>query len=312
MPAGHQPVMPSELIQILDVGPGKQIADLTCGGGGHSIKFYEAMRGVGTLVCVDRDPEMLALAKRRFAERGVPEGFVRWVCGSFADLKLHLARLGIERCDAILADLGLSSDQLTPERGFSFAQDGPLDMRFSREEDIPTLGERLERIGADELEQALRAADERFARRIARAILRRRDQGPIRSTLELARVIRSAIPKSPEWRRIDPATKSFMALRMLVNDELRHIQKGLVEAIECLAIGGRIAVLSFHSGEDRVVKQTFRTFDIRFRVKGDPGEASGRPALELLTRKPVRPGEAECRGNPRARSAKLRAAVRVG
>ena len=305
-PTAHVPVMPGEVLHFLRPEPGETIVDATVGSGGHALLICEAMRGQGTLVALDRDSEMIELAKRRVGEQGVGEGFVRWIVGSFGVLSKHLAEVGVQAIDGILFDLGLNSEQLAdPTRGFSFNLEGPLDARFSREEQIPTLGEWLARVRVDDLETVLREqGDERWARRIARAIVRRRDRGPIQTTTELARVIRSAVPPATGWRRIDAATRSFQALRMVVNDELQHVARGLQQAIASLAPGGRIVVISFHSGEDRLAKEAFRRHDIRHR-----GDATG-VGLEVLTRKPVRPSETECDRNPRSRSARLRAAVR--
>ena len=266
------------------------------------------------MVALDRDPEMIGAAKRRFCEKGIPEERVRWVVGSFGDLARHLAGLGIRRFDGILFDFGLNSEQLAdPSRGFSFNAEGPLDVRFSRQEAIPTLAEWLAKTTVEELERVLREnGDERWAKRIARAIIWRREREPIQTTTQLATAIRSAVPPTKGRRRIDAATRSFQALRIRVNAETEHIKRGLEQAIAGLAPGGRMVVLSFHSGEDRLVKEAFR----RHHLRGERPEAGGQretenqPVLEILTRKPVRPSEAECENNPRARSARLRAAVR--
>lgn len=271
------------------------------------------MQGRGTLVGLDRDPEMVERAKRRFREEGVPERCVRWIVGSYGDLTDHLAESGIQTYDGILFDLGLNTAQIADSaRGFSFDADGPLDARFSRDEPIPTLGDRLARIPQGRLEQVLRDwGNERWARRIARAIIRRREREGIRTTGELAAIIRRAVPPVRGRRRIDAATRTFQALRMLVNDELDHLERGLEQAIAGLAPAGRICVISFHSGEDRVVKIMFRRHEARRRHAGDDSGTTETPRLQILTRKPVRPTDDECRSNPKARSARLRAAVRV-
>ena len=304
MSAAHVPVLPDEVQRFLMPQPEQIIADLTVGSGGHGIQIWKAMQGRGTLIALDRDPEMIEVAKRRFAERGVAEGFVKWVVGSFGDLTEHLAKLGIAGCDGILMDLGMNSLQMSESvRGFSFDDEGPLDMRYSRREPVRTLAELLEGMTERELEKILRDSDERFARRIARRVIERRDREMIRTTRELASAIRSALPRARTWTRIDPATRSFQAFRILVNDELGHLGRGLEQTIAALKPRGRMVVISFHSGEDRLVKQTFRKYDVRGR--------EGAPALEILTRKPVRPSDSECERNPRARSARLRAALRV-
>ena len=271
------------------------------------------MQGRGTLVGLDRDGEMIEHAKRRFREEGVPEGCVRWIVGSYGELTRLLAEAGIRTYDGILFDLGLNTLQLSDaDRGFSFHADGPLDARFSREEPIPTLGERLARISQERLEQVLRDwGNERWARRIARAILRRREREPIRTTGDLAAIVRRAVPPVRGRRRIDAATRTFQALRMLVNEELEHLERGLEQAIAGLGPSGKIVVISFHSGEDRIVKTVFRRHDARRQGQGEDNGTTEGPRLEVLTRKPVRPGESECQSNPSARSARLRAAVRA-
>jgi len=301
MTAGHVPVLTTPVLQHLKPQPQAVIVDVTIGTGGLGLLIARAMQFEGVFVAIDRDPEMIEIARRRFAEEGVPESFVKWIVGSYADLTEHLAGLGIKQCGGVVMDLGLNSYQIAdPSRGFSLmADDGPLDMRYCRSENIPTLAERLSRMTERELEDVLRQSDERYARRIARAIIRRCDQGRLRTTGDLAAAIRSAIARARpgRWGRIDPATRSFQALRVMVNDEMGHLSRGLEQAVEALAPGGRIVVISFHSGEDRLVKQTFRKH-----------EGS---RLEILTRKPVRPDREECQRNPRARSSRTRAAMRI-
>lgn len=313
-PTAHVPVMPDEVLHFLRPEPELTVVDATVGSGGHALLIYEAMQRQGALVALDRDPEMIEVAQRRFGEQGISEQAVRWIAGSFGDLREHLARAGIQTFDRILFDLGLNSEQLAdPSRGFSFNAEGPLDARFSRSEPIPTLTQWLKRLRVEELEKVLReAGDERWARRIARAILWRRDRGQLETTTDLARAIRSAVPPAKNWRRIDPATRSFQALRMMVNAEMDHLARGLEQAIEGLAPNGRIVVLSFHSGEDRVVKEAFRRRDLRHSRQGNERATNGQAALEVLTRKPVRPTDEECERNPRSRSARLRAARRIG
>jgi len=281
--------------------------------------LWEAMEGCGTLVVLDRDPEMIELAQRRFREQGIPSRSVRWMIGSFGDLAERLAGSGIPTYDRIFFDLGLNSNQLAdPARGFSFVADGPLDARYSRHEPIATLAEWLAQIRPRQLEETLREyGNERWAGRIARAVVRRRERRPIETTAELAAVVRSAVPPTRGRRRIDAATRTFQALRILVNAEMEHLARGLEQAIAGLRPGGRIVVISFHSGEDRLVKQAFRRYAIRRRKRAEvtderrEAKEQQRPALEILTAKPVRPSSDECRSNPRARSSRLRAAVSV-
>jgi len=309
----HVPVMADETLTFLNPSPGCSVVDATVGAGGHALIIIEAMRGQGTLVCLDRDAEMMVLAKQRFRERGVPPESVHWLVGSFGDLAEHLGSIGIQTFDGVLFDLGLNSAQIAnPERGFSFDAQGPLDARFSRDERIPTLGAWLQRVDPLHLEKVLREyGGERYARRIARAIVRRRERQPIATTTELAALVRAVVPRARGYRRLDSATRTFQALRMAVNAEPEHLARGLEQAIAGLAPGGRIVVLSFHSGEDRLVKEAFRRHDQRRQGWGGAEQATDRPLLNVLTPKPIRPGESECRDNPRARSARLRAAEKI-
>jgi 16S rRNA (cytosine1402-N4)-methyltransferase len=309
----HIPVMPDEVLANLQPGPGETLCDCTTGTGGHAILIRQAMQGTGTLIAMDRDPEMLERAKRRFREKGVECESIRWVVGSFADLDSHLAGLGIASIDGALFDFGLNTVQLDdPGRGFTFAAEGPLDARFSREEAVPTLADRLAVIAPKQLEEALRTfGDERYARRIARAIIRGRDEKPIETTTQLAEMIRRAVPGPRGRQRIDPATRSFQALRILVNLEMEHIERGLEQAIDRLAPGGRIVALSYHSGEDRLVKRIFRRHDVRGTDRAEDRVEEEKAVLEIVTRRPLRPTDAECHTNPRSRSARLRAARKI-
>lgn len=311
----HVPVMPDVVVAQLKLtaDPDEVVVDATVGCGGTARALWKAMKGRGTLIGIDRDPEMIEIAKRRFREEGVESESIRWVEGSFGDLTEHLARLGIRKFDRIVFDFGLNSVQLDdPERGFSFGATGPLDARFNRDEATPTMADALADLDPKRLEKALRDfGDERFARRIARAIEWHRERKSIETTEELARIVRSAIKGPRGKRRIDSATRTFQALRILINDELGHIQRGLEQAIEGLSVNGRIICLSYHSGEDRLVKLAFREHDVRFQ-KGDETQAMREKALlKVLTRKPLRPSDEECRRNRRARSARLRTAEKV-
>ncbi len=207
-----------------------------------------------------------------------------------------LAQLEIPAVDGIVLDLGLSSDQLDDaERGFSFDSDGPLDLRFDTDSGEPAW-RLVERLEATELANLIfEYGEERHSRRIARNIVERRAIEPIRTARQLAEIVRRSVPRGPDARRIDPATRTFQALRIAVNDELGSLRTALEKFPGCLRVGGRLAVISFHSLEDRMVKTAFRDD----------------PRYEVLTRKPLRPGEAEIERNPRARSAKLRVAQRI-
>ncbi|MCI0341833.1 MAG: 16S rRNA (cytosine(1402)-N(4))-methyltransferase RsmH [Planctomycetales bacterium] len=265
--------------------------DATVGEGGHAEAILEATGPDGPLVGCDRDPEILAVAGLRLSPFG---GRVRLARADFGEPGSLRDACGDVEPRAVLLDLGISSWHLArAERGFSFDLDGPLDMRVDRESGDPTAAERLARLGYAELRRALRElADERGAGRIARAILGARDRGELRTTRDLARTVERAAGRHG---RIHPATRTFQALRILVNDEHGRLARGLDEALGLLPPGGRLAVISFHSGEDRIVKGRFRERAREGRVK-------------ILTKKPIFPGEGEVAGNPRARSARVRAA----
>jgi len=280
--------MPEEVLSFLRPEEGKLILDATVGTGGHA----EAILAHGArLVGLDRDPQALELATRRLRRFGKR---VRLVHADFRNLRQVLSTLEVEKVDGVLFDLGVSSLQLNrPARGFSFREEGPLDMRMDPTQPV-TAAELISRLSEQELARMIREyGEERYARRIARAIVRARDRAPIRSTTELARVVARACP--PGRHRIHPATRTFQALRIAVNEELAALGEGLAQAIDVLSPGGVVCVLSFHSLEDRIVKNMFRR------------EAAQR-SLEILTKKPLRPRPEEVERNPGARSAKLRAA----
>jgi len=287
----HVPVMLDEVVRWLDPRPGALIVDGTLGGGGHTRALAERVGPDGRIIALDRDPAAVAAAEQNLA--GLP---VEPVHANFSDLPEVLVELGIEQVDGVLADLGVSSDQLADHaRGFSFAAQGPLDLRFD-----PTRGEPasrlVSRLSAEHLADLIyRYGEERYSRRIARAIVHRRAQRPIETAAELAELIRQNVPRSRAGRAIDPATRTFQALRIAVNDELKSLEIALRRIPDCLRPQGRFAAISFHSLEDRRVKEAFRD-DERYTV---------------LTRKPIRPGPEEVDRNPRASSAKLRVAARV-
>jgi 16S rRNA (cytosine1402-N4)-methyltransferase len=288
--AGHVPVLVRETLELLAVRPGGLWVDGTVGLGGHAEALLRASAPDGRLLGLDKDGETLERARQRllpFGNRARLEP---------ADFREIAERLGGDRADGILLDLGVSSAQLgEAERGFSFQAEGPLDMRMdrSRGETAADLVNRMrERDLADLIHEY---GEERASRRIARAIVRARETEPIRTTTRLAEVVRRATPRS---RRpgLHPATRTFQALRIRVNRELDGLGAAFERAAGCLQPGGRLAVIAFHSLEDRAAKEAFRSLAVRgFRV---------------LTRKPVRPAEPEIRANPRARSARLRALVR--
>lgn len=287
-PRWHEPVLLSEVLSLLDPKPGRLICDATVGTGGHAEAILD--RGA-ELVGLDKDPQALELARARLARFGHR---VQLLHADFRDLRTALSRLGVKAVHGVLFDLGISSLQLdSPARGFSFREEAPLDMRMDPAQPR-TAAELVNRLPEPELARILwEYGEERYARRIARAIVRARDKAPIRTTSELARLVARCYP--PGRHRIHPATRTFQALRIAVNDELSVLEEGLTQAIELLPPGGVVCVISFHSLEDRIVKHLFR-------------ERAAKGKLELLTKKPLRPSAEEVARNPRARSAKLRAA----
>jgi 16S rRNA (cytosine1402-N4)-methyltransferase len=283
----HVPVLPEQVLRWLNPRAGGVLVDGTLGGGGHARLLAGQVGPTGTVIALDRDPAAVAAAAERLA--GLP---VKAVHANFCDLPEVLGTLGIAAVDGILLDLGLSSDQLADtQRGFSFTSDGPLDLRFD-----PTHGEParrlVNRLSAEHLADLIYYyGEERYSRRVARAIVEQRRTKPIETAAELAELVRRCVPRS-KVERIDPATRTFQALRIAVNDELKSLEIALRRLPDCLLPQGRLAIISFHSLEDRRVKEAFRD--------------NGR--LEVLTRKPVRAEEDEVALNPRARGAKLRVA----
>jgi 16S rRNA (cytosine1402-N4)-methyltransferase len=285
----HVPVLAAEVLAALGPAAGQTIVDGTLGGGGHARLLAEAVGRDGRVIALDRDLGAVERSTERL--RGLA---IECLHANYADLPELLAARGVASVDGILLDLGLSSDQLADsERGFSFHSSGPLDLRFDTTRGEPAW-KLLERLSEEHLANVLfELGEERYSRRIARQIVARRKPSPVRTADELADVIRRSIPRS-RHDRIDPATRSFQALRIAVNEELKWLKVGLRRLPECLRPGGRLAVISFHSLEDRLVKEAFRDDE----------------RLEVITRKPVRAADAETADNPRARSAKLRVAAR--
>lgn len=286
----HVPVLVEEVLDGLGLQPGQFACDGTLGGGGHTQRLLEYVGATGRVLALDRDPQAVQTAAVRFAGAANLE----LVCASYHELPDVLSQRHIERVDAVLLDLGLSSDQLAdPERGFSFDAPGQLDLRFNPEEGEPAwrLLERLpERQLADLIYQL---GEERYSRRIARRVVESRRAGTLRNTSEFARLVRACVPRSPGLK-IDPATRTFQALRIAVNRELEILELAIERFPDILRPGGRVAVISFHSLEDRIVKHAFRED----------------PRYTILTKKPIRPKETEIRQNPRSRSARLRVAER--
>jgi 16S rRNA (cytosine1402-N4)-methyltransferase len=287
----HIPVLLSAVVEGLVPKPGMVIVDGTLGGGGHSRTLAERVAPTGMLVALDRDPAAIDAGERFL--KGLP---ARLVQANFCDLPEVLEAVGIPRVDGVVLDLGLSSDQLADTgRGFSFNSDGPLDLRFD-----PTAGAPawrvIDRLSAEHLADLIyELGEERFSRRIAKAIVERRRDNPVRTSRDLAELVSRVVPRSRDTNRIHPATRTFQALRIAVNDELKSLEIALRRIPDCLRTDGRLAIISFHSLEDRRVKESFQN-DMR---------------LKVLTRRPIRADEAEVLQNPRSRSAKLRIAERV-
>jgi 16S rRNA (cytosine1402-N4)-methyltransferase len=298
----HESVLATEVVEALRPEPGKLLLDGTLGGGGHSLLLLE--RGA-RVIGVDKDPRALAAARARLARFG--EAF-RAVRADFRDAKAVLESLGLTAVDGALVDLGVSSPQLDEAgRGFSFSRPGPLDMRMGEEGE--PLADLLRRIDERELARILREyGEEPFARPIARAVKRAVDEGAPLDTARLAELIAGVIPRKAWPRKIHPATRTFQALRIAVNDELGALAQWLEALPAILAPGGRAAAISFHSLEDRMVKERFRALTQACTCPPDlPICACGAKAsFSAVTRKPVIAGEAEVAANPRARSAKLR------
>lgn len=302
----HVSVLAAEVLAALRPQSGGCYIDCTLGGGGHATRILQAAQPDGRLLGIDADPAALAAAAAQLAAGGVAPERYRLVHGCFADLAELAAAQGFAAVDGILFDLGVSSHQLdTAERGFSFSSDGPLDMRMDPTQG-PTAADLLAELDETELANVIyRYGEERASRRIARRIVERRRERPFETTADLAETVARALRGSRE--RIHPATRTFQALRIAVNRELEQLEQALPQAVELLQAGGRLAVISFHSLEDRIVKLFLRA------ESGYGGnEAADQPVrLRIITRKPIEAGEEERRANPRSRSARLRVAERI-
>ncbi|HTH52025.1 MAG TPA: 16S rRNA (cytosine(1402)-N(4))-methyltransferase RsmH [Pyrinomonadaceae bacterium] len=303
----HLSVMPAEALSLLGVANGGTFVDCTLGLGGHTEAILSA-NNVTRVIGIDQDDDALALAAKRLERFG----------GRFTSIKANFAAIGdvvAEQVDGILADLGVSSLQLDSEtRGFSFRYDAPLDMRMDAESDGETVAELLERVDEKELADIIyRFGEERHSRRIARRIIEKRKAGePVRTTAELADLVKRSVPFNPK-DKIHPATRTFQALRIAVNDELEILEQFIKDAVEILKTEGVLAIITFHSLEDRIVKHAFQ------RLAGkcicpprQPQCTCGAvKKVEVLTKKPILPTEDEQRHNPRSRSAKLRACKKI-
>lgn len=307
----HVPVMLREVLELLDPRPGGAYVDATVGGGGHAAAILERIGPAGRLLGLDRDAEALEEARRRLGE----DPRILLIHRDYRELPGLLDDAGLGPLDGVLADLGISSLQLEGrDRGFTFSRDEPLDMRMDRSRGVKA----AEWLAAQDQASLRRVIHEfggevRHAGRIARALARRRQKvGPFRTTGELAATIRAAVPHEGRTR-IDPATRTFQAIRIAVNDEIRGLDGFVADAVRALRPGGRLVVISFHSLEDRQVKTALRRLTGRCTCPPElPVCSCGRRKhVRLLTRRPLRPGPGELAANPRARSARLRAACRV-
>jgi 16S rRNA (cytosine1402-N4)-methyltransferase len=306
----HIPVLAEEVRRLLAIRPGETVVDATFGAGGHAALLASDLRGEGRLIAIDRDPTARTYFERFRKHTGTQGRFLR---GDFAIVLEQLAENGV-RADAILFDLGVSSMQIDrPERGFSYAVDAPLDMRMDPSADVTAAGIVNEATERDLAIIFKRYGEERYARQIARAIVRRRKERRYERTGDLVETIKAAIPAPARFGDGHPAKRVFQALRIAVNDELGSLEAALPAAFAMLRPGGRLAVISFHSLEDRIVKRFMRDLERGCECPPDfPVCVCGKePQLRSLSRKALRPSARETAANPRASSARLRVGVKV-
>lgn len=307
----HIPVLFNECMEMLDIKPDGLYVDCTAGGGGHSMGILGRLSPKGTLVSLDKDDEALAVCRKK------AEGHDNWIIvrSDFSEIREVLDSLNLDKADGILADLGVSSHQIdTPERGFSYASDGPLDMRMDTTSDL-TAKIVVNTYPEDKLARIFKIyGEERYSGRIAAGIVRDRKTKPFETTLELASKIASYVPSKARAEDQHPARRCFQAIRIEVNHELSSVEKLLKDAPDCLKDGGRIAVISFHSLEDRLVKESFRDLESPCTCPRDfPVCVCGKKSLgRVLTKKPVTAGDDEIRLNSRAHCCKLRVFERIG
>ncbi|MFH0953052.1 MAG: 16S rRNA (cytosine(1402)-N(4))-methyltransferase RsmH [Verrucomicrobiota bacterium] len=306
----HRPVLVREVIGLLGVKAGGVYVDATLGEGGHAEAVLREVGGKAKLLGIDRDAEALARARERLSVWGANCEFEH---GDYADMIIIAKRHNLDRADAVLMDLGMSSAQVdSAERGFSVLREGPLDMRMDRSQQI-TAAAVVNTLDEESLAEILRKlGEEPAARRIARLIVAERRRKPIQTTTHLVEIVTKA--KGGRRGKIHPATQTFQALRMAVNHELESLTAGLEGALKLVTTGGRVAVIAFHSLEDRTVKQTFARHVGRWESLPAGGQewVGEQPAMRWVTRKPVTASQEEIESNPRARSAKLRVVEKVG
>ncbi|MFZ5596333.1 MAG: 16S rRNA (cytosine(1402)-N(4))-methyltransferase RsmH [Bacillota bacterium] len=307
----HRPVLLREVLEALGPRSGGVYVDCTLGGAGHGLEILKASTPGGRLVGLDRDGDAIRAASARLAEFGDRVSLVR---SNFSELPGVLEQLGIEKVDGILCDLGVSSYQLdNPERGFSYMHDAPLDMRMDRRSGT-SAAEMVNTLPVKELERIIREyGEEKFAGRIASFIAREREKAPIETTGRLVEIIKSAIPAGSRREGPHPAKRTFQAIRIAVNRELDVLRDAIPEMVDCLRDGGRICIITFHSLEDRIVKESFRELARGCVCPADfPVCVCGRkPLVRVIGSRGVAPSEVEVEENPRARSARLRVAEKV-
>jgi len=304
----HLPVMPKEVVEGLNIRNHGVYVDATLGGGGHASLILQQLK-TGRLLGIDRDTDALAENEKNFERKNFTA-----VHGNFHALPEILEERGIQKIDGILMDLGVSSHQLdTPERGFSYRFDGPLDMRMNQQQKT-TAADMVNTYPEKELTRILyQYGEERHAPRIVRAMIKARENEPIRRTAQLVEIIESALPAAARYGEKHPSMRTFMALRIAVNDELAPLERTLLFLPNVLNPGGRAVIITFHSLEDRIVKKTFRQMANPCTCPRDiPFCACGKvPTMQVITRSPIVPGEDEQTRNSRAKSAKLRIAEKL-
>lgn len=307
----HVPVLLDEVIEGLNLKSGKTVVDCTLGAGGHAVKIAEKIKPYGLLIAVDKDEEAVAFAKERLKGKLENIFFFQEDYKKFSHI---LEKKGIDSVDAVLMDLGVSSCQIDSlNRGFSYMQDAPLDMRIDKKQEI-TAEKIVNELSEEELSRVFwEYGEEKFARRIAKKIVSSREEEKITTTSQLVRIIDLAIPEKEKKKKGHSAKKVFQALRIKVNNELQELDKAIESAVNYLTKEGRIAVITFHSLEDRIVKNTFKMLaaECICPPKTPICRCGKEKKLKILTKKPIVPSKEELRKNPRAGSAKLRIGEKV-